>query len=172
MYLLFSVFCTPAQGSTFSPPVTSFSLECCLWHSCSAHLPAMNSLISPYFTSVPGGHSLGAGSWWTVSIFQHHCSWVPGSNHFKGNGKLLWLLLRFSFPLWFLILISDDVAGSFLLFMLSGVHQSSCICTPMSPTTLGNCSAILCPLLGLWSQSGRCLLIFHSCHLHPTIQPT
>lgn len=120
----------------------SFCLGSCLWHSYSAHLPAMNSFISPYSNSIPGEHRLGSGSWWTVSTFQHHCSWVPGTNHFKDNGKLLWLLSRFSLPLWFL------VAGSFLLFMLFGVHQFS-ICTPLSPTALGNFSAILCPFLGL-----------------------
>lgn len=43
--------------------------------------------------------------------------------------------------------------SSFLLFMLFGVHQSSCICTHVSPTTLGNFSVILYPLLGLWSWS-------------------
>lgn len=166
MYLLFSVFCTPAQGPTFSLPVPFLQLEICLWHSCSAHLPAMNALISPYFNAVPED-SLRVGSWWIVSIFQHHCSWVPGSNHFKGNGKLLCCFQDSPFPFgfwcWFQMM---SQAAFFYLCCLGFTNLPASVHMWVPPHW--ETFQPFCPLLGLWSQPGRCLLIFHSCHLHPT----
>lgn len=71
------------------------------------------TLTPPDFAAIPGGRCLGAGSWWMVSISQHHCPWAPGSNYFKGRVEL-WLLPRFSLLLWFSVLISMMWAGSFI----------------------------------------------------------
>lgn len=101
-YLLFSVFYIPAQGPVCSPPDTSLQprelpvvfLECTSTSdTLLLLLTSPPSLEGTVWVQDPGGWS------------QHHCPWAPGSDYFKGRVEL-WLLPRFSLPLWFSVLIS------------------------------------------------------------------
>lgn len=172
VYLLFSVFCIPVLGPMFLPTVTFLQpgelpvafLECSSASSEFSHFPP--------FTFILGGHCQGAGSWWMVSISQHHCSWVPESNHFKGHVKLLWLLSKFSLPLWFSVLILDDVSRQFYLccLRLTSLPESAHLWVPLHLETFQPFSVPSPPpgaLVSAWVMSTDLLSFLSSPPYYP-----